>query len=66
MSSTARDGHRTPTGADRLPEFNLDYLFDDSDDPTEVTVFPADERRDLSTNWITIDVESAVPLDRIR
>ena len=49
-----------------LPRFDLSYLFDSKDDPTEVTVFPASDDFDISTNWITVNVEGAVPLDEIR
>ncbi|MDZ7702176.1 MAG: hypothetical protein U5J98_09005 [Halobacteriales archaeon] len=50
----------------RLPEFDLAFLYDDDDDPTEVTVFPARFDEDLATNWITVDVGHAVPLDSVR
>lgn len=49
-----------------LPRFDLSYLFDTEDDPTEVTVFPATDDFDISTNWITVDVDGAIPLDEIR
>ena len=51
---------------EQLPSFELSYLFDDDDEPTEVTVFPASNEFDISTNWITAAAESAVPLDRVR
>lgn len=56
--------HRSPLA--RLPEFDLAYLYDDDDDPAEVTVFPARFGDDLATNWITMDVGHAIPLDRVR
>lgn len=43
------------------PSFELTYAFDDSDEPTEVTVFPAD-RDDVTTTWISIDFDHAVDL----
>ena len=49
-----------------LPRFELSYLFDSEDEPTEVTVFPESDDHDISTNWITVAVEAAVPLDQIR
>ncbi|NIQ59519.1 MAG: hypothetical protein GWN85_40480 [Gemmatimonadetes bacterium] len=55
---------RAPLG--RLPEFDLAFLYDDDDDPAEVTVFPARLGDDLATNWITCDVASAVPLESVR
>lgn len=49
-----------------LPSFELSYLFDSEDEPTEVTVFPGSDEFDISTNWITIDVDGAVPLEAVR
>lgn len=51
---------------DEPPEFELEYLYDDPDDPTEVTVFLDAEEADLSTHWITVDRSSAVPIEEIR
>jgi hypothetical protein len=50
---------------EELPQFDLEYLFDDDDSPTEVTVF-ADDPESLSTQWITIDRDCAVPLEEVR
>ena len=60
----------TTTAADdatlhKLPTFDLEYLFDDDEDPSEVTVF-VDNAADLSTNWITIDAAHTVPLEDVR
>lgn len=49
---------------EELPQFDYDYLYDDEDDPSEVTIF-ADEVEELSTNWITIDERHAVPLEKL-
>jgi hypothetical protein len=51
---------------DELPEFELSFLFDDQDDPEQVTIFRpgADERS--ATRWLTMDSDHAVSLDRIR
>jgi hypothetical protein len=54
-----------PTHLEELPQFDLEYLFDDDDDPTEVTVF-ADDPESLSTQWITVDRSAAVPLEEVR
>lgn len=53
------------TAREELPEFELSYLFDDKEDPAEVTVFGGDGEAVL-TNWITIDEGHAVPLDEVR
>ena len=56
----AMDGDGT-----RLPEFELSCLFDDMDDPAEVTVFyPVGER--TVTEWITADLAATVGLDQVR
>jgi hypothetical protein len=49
-----------------LPEFELDCLFDNRDDPTEVTVFPAGDDGTLSTQWLSVDIAHAVSLDEVR
>ena len=47
-----------------LPTFDLDYGFDDPDDPKWVTVFaPAAE--DVATAWLTIDADHAVALEDV-
>lgn len=61
--------HQEPDAAvelDELPAFDLSYLFDNADEPTEVTVFPASNTHDISTNWITVDTGTAVPLEQVR
>jgi hypothetical protein len=58
----------TDSHADRddPPEFDLDYRFDDREDPREVTVFPACEDADVTTEWITVDRGDALPIRKIR
>ncbi|WP_435194946.1 hypothetical protein [Natronomonas sp. EA1] len=56
---------RTPSNAD-VPHFDLVCALDDTDSPTEVTVFARDSLETLATEWITIDVDHAVPVDEIR
>jgi hypothetical protein len=56
---------QSTTHLEELPQFALEYLFDDDDDPTEVTIF-ADDPEALSTQWITIDRAHAVPLEEVR
>ena len=51
---------------EELPSFELSYLFDKEDEPTEVTVFPESNDFDISTNWITVAIDGAVPLDQVR
>lgn len=55
----------TPDDLDELPQFELDFLLDDLDDPTEVMVAPRRDDQE-KTQWITMDIEHAVPLDDLR
>lgn len=50
---------------DSPPEFELECLFDDMDDPSELTVFTA-RGNATATEWITIDRTDAVALDDVR
>lgn len=58
---SAVDGSR-----DSLPSFDLTFRYDDVEDPAELTVFPAAERDDGTTAWLTIDLEHAVSLETVR
>lgn len=49
----------------KFPEFELHCLVDDEADPREVTIF-APSSTDISTHWITIDINNAVRLDDVR
>lgn len=63
MSSNEIPGETT-TGFDELPRFDLTYLTDDDEEPSEVTVFPESGENFVST-WITIDIDHSVPLEEI-
>lgn len=47
------------------PEFELECLYDDAADPTELTVFAPENQR-LTTEWVTANVSAAVPLEETR
>lgn len=49
-----------------FPQFELCCLFDDDLDPRILTVFPQHPEDDLTTEWISIDADHAVPLERVR
>lgn len=53
-----------PIRSDELPTFDLTYLTDSDDDPTEVTLFPADGENFIS-KWITIDIDHSIPLEEV-
>lgn len=60
MDATAtRSGERL----EETPEFELECLYDEPSNPSELTVFAPDR---LTTEWLTADRSAAVPLDRIR
>lgn len=64
--STAADGPAVPNGEPPdPPEFELAYLVDDEVDPTELTVFSPDDD-DITTHWITIDFDAAIPIEAVR
>lgn len=61
------DDEQTPApGLETLPTFELEYSYDDPEDPSQITVFPESIKYDLSTNWITIDKDSAVSIEELR
>ena len=41
-------------------------MYDDWDDPSEVTIFSTDDADSLYTAWLTIDCDNAVPLTDVR
>jgi hypothetical protein len=47
------------------PDPELECLLDDPADPSELTVF-APDTDSLATEWLTVDWETARPLDRLR
>jgi hypothetical protein len=46
-------------------EFGPEYLTDADDDPDEVTIYSDDEER-LAVEWVTCDIESAIPQEEWR
>lgn len=48
-----------------FPQFGLEWLYDNRMRPEEVTILDR-ATSDISTHWITIDVEHAVPVEEIR
>jgi hypothetical protein len=50
---------------DETPEFELDCLYDDPEDPSELTIFPSNLQESV-TEWVTADRSAAVSLDELR
>ncbi|MEF8774044.1 MAG: hypothetical protein V5A23_02185 [Halobacteriales archaeon] len=62
-----RDGG--PPGGDRSgrPGLDLASAVDEPEDPTRITVYPADaDAAAVRTTWLTVAVEVAVPLDAMQ
>jgi hypothetical protein len=47
------------------PTFALKFLVDDEVEPTELTIFSPNED-DITTHWITVDFDDAIPLEAVR
>jgi len=47
------------------PEFELDCLYDDPEDPSELTIFPSDRHQSV-TEWVTADRSAVVSLAELR
>ncbi|WP_181686960.1 hypothetical protein [Halorhabdus salina] len=53
--------------AEADPSSRLDRAFDDREDPSTLTVFPADaEWPEIGTTWISVDVDHAVTVTDYR
>lgn len=65
-SDSVEQSAELPADLASLPEFECSYLYDDADDPSEVTVYLDAADVDLMTNWITADCETAVSLEDAR
>lgn len=58
---------RPPSALADLPTFDLTCLHDDPDDPSEVTIVPAESAPErYLTEWITADTGTAVPVSEMR
>ncbi|WP_299265187.1 DUF7511 domain-containing protein [Halorientalis sp.] len=51
---------------DQLPEFDLECMYDDWDEPTEVTIFSTADGDSLYTAWLTANRDYAVSLADVR
>ncbi|EMA34225.1 DUF7511 domain-containing protein [Haloarcula japonica] len=53
------------TDLNETPEFELDCLYDDPEDPSELTIFPSDRQQSV-TEWVTADRSATVSLEKLR
>lgn len=65
MSTAADRPDATSLALTDPPEFALAFLVDDEDDPTELTIFSPNED-DITTHWITVDYDTAIPIKAVR
>lgn len=65
MSALEPTSTNETANLEELPTFDLRYLYDDTETPSELTIFSPDMET-LTTSWITIDASHAVPLEDIR
>lgn len=56
---------RSPEDSDGAPAVELEWLYDDRANPSELTIFSPGERA-LATEWITVDRSVARSLDSVR
>ena len=66
MSAIERSNSTDGAVLDELPEFDLTFLYDDEEEPTEVTIFEGTSQEDLTTRWLTMDYRHSVALDSVR
>jgi len=66
MSVANRSEQAEEIPFDQLPAFELECMYDDWDDPSEVTVFSTADDDSLYTAWLTVEREHAVSLTEIR
>jgi hypothetical protein len=52
------------TERDGLPTFELDYRYDDPENPAEVTLYEA-AAEERTTTWVTASVEDAISVDSV-
>jgi hypothetical protein len=66
MSVVDRSAQGEALPVEELPEFELECMYDDWDNPSDVTIFSTADDDSLYTAWLTVDREHAVGLDEIR
>lgn len=58
-------GRSTDPRREATTEFELECLYDDPSEPSELTIF-SPEGESMVTEWITADHSAAVALDSVR
>lgn len=64
MSVEEASDPRVDSALDERPEFELECMFDDTEDPSSVTIFYPRGERTVS-EWMTADTGTAVSMDEI-
>lgn len=68
-STTAMNAneHQLPDATeDDRDGIELEFRYDDHEDPSEVTIFDPETMQSGATEWITIDEEHAVAVDEVQ
>lgn len=52
--------------ASKYPTFDLEYYIDQEASPVEVTVCSTETVGTIATEWITVDLEHAIPVEDIQ
>lgn len=60
------DPDATETALDDLPQFDLDYLVDDIQEPSKVMILPDWDNDSGLSRWLTMDFEHSVSLEDLR
>lgn len=63
--STQEETTSTQEILSSYPVFDLEYAFDQKEEPQEVTIHEPDADKMVS-NWITMDVDTAVKVENVR
>lgn len=66
MKTFDASDRRRQQSSQALPRFDLEYLVDDIEEPSEVMIVPAGRRNRPDTEWIAADIRLAVPLEWVR
>lgn len=56
---------KNPGRCDGIHDFSLEYYVDDRHSPTEITISSTESIGSLATEWITADIDDAVPFESI-
>lgn len=65
LMSASDESFNASVELEESPKFELECLFDDVDNPSELTIFSPDGTH-TATEWITVERAAAVSIDELR